>query len=481
MDLLPATGLLARLGATIPVVAAPMAGGPTTPDLVVAAAKAGGFGFLSGGYLSPEALAERIAEVRASATLFGVNLFVPNPVPVDRVAFAEYAAALGQRPVEPREDDDEWAPKVDLLVADPVPVVSFTFGIPEAEVIDRLRAAGTVTVQSVTNADEARQAAHAGVDALVVQGSLAGGHSATTTPHLPIADVPLSMLVRSVREAVDLPVWAAGGVATHAQVRQLLAAGAEAVAVGTALLRTPEAGTSTTYREALVDPLREDTLLTRAFTGRPARSLTNACVRKFTAIAPLGYPAVHHLTAPLRRASADAGDPEAISLWAGAGYRLATDEPAVIVLGRLAGAPEPLVVSAVAFVREGAVLTVRKEGTDRFMLVGGKPESGESAAACAVRETREEVGVEIADPELLGEYVADAANEPGHLVRSAVFTADLPDPSVEPVAAGEIAEVRWIDLARATAGEYDDLAPLLEHHVLPHLLRQPQDVIRTGH
>lgn len=470
MDLLPATGLLARLGATVPVVAAPMAGGPTTPDLVAATAKAGGFGFLAGGYLSTDVLAEQIADVRVREVPFGVNLFVPNPVPVDREAFAEYAAALGQQPVDPREDDDEWAAKVDLLVADPVPVVSFTFGIPTAEVVARLRAAGTVTLQTVTTADEAREAATAGIEGLLVQGPLAGGHSATTTPQVPVADVPLSMLVRSVRETVDLPVWAAGGIATTTQVRQLLAAGAEAVVVGTALLRTPEAGTSKPYRDALVDPLREDTQLTRAFTGRPARSLTNACVRKFTTIAPLGYPAVHHLTAPLRRAATDAGDPEAIGLWAGAAYRLATDEPAAIVIGRLAGAPEPLVVAAVAFVRDGAVLTVRKEGTDRFMLVGGKFEADETAAACAIRETREEVGLEIAEPGLIGDFLADAANEPGHLVRSTVFVADLPDPSAEPVAAGEIAEVRWIDLARATAGEYDDLAPLLEHHVLPVLV-----------
>ncbi|UAL32075.1 NUDIX domain-containing protein [Nocardioides rotundus] len=126
-------------------------------------------------------------------------------------------------------------------------------------------------------------------------------------------------------------------------------------------------------------------------------------------------------------------------------------------------------VSAVAFVRDGAVLTVRKEGTSRFMLVGGKLEPGESPADAAVRETREEVGVEIAEPELLGDLLAEAANEPGHLVRSSTFLADLPE-GAEPVAAGEIAEVRWVPLAAAAAGEYDDLAPLLEHRVLPLLL-----------
>lgn len=121
-----------------------------------------------------------------------------------------------------------------------------------------------------------------------------------------------------------------------------------------------------------------------------------------------------------------------------------------------------LVVAAVAFVRAGQVLTVRKAGTSRFMLVGGKLEPGETPREAAVRESVEEVGVEPVDLELLGEYVADAANEPDHLVRSTVFTATL---GSEPRAGGEIAELRWMGLHEA--GRHDDLAPLLEHHVLP--------------
>lgn len=130
------------------------------------------------------------------------------------------------------------------------------------------------------------------------------------------------------------------------------------------------------------------------------------------------------------------------------------------------------VVAAVAFERDGRVLTVRKRGTDRFMLPGGKLEPGESAYDAAVREVREEVGLEVADLTLLGEFTADAANEPGHLVESTVYVASLPravDGTVrEPAAAGEIAELRWVDLAGAHE-EHDDLAPLLAQHVLPRL------------
>ncbi|WP_110205520.1 NUDIX hydrolase [Nocardioides daejeonensis] len=121
-----------------------------------------------------------------------------------------------------------------------------------------------------------------------------------------------------------------------------------------------------------------------------------------------------------------------------------------------------IVVSAVAFVRAGQVLTVRKRGTERFMLVGGKPELGESAADAAIRETREEVGLEISGLRLLGVFESDAANEPGHLLRSTVYTAALPG---EPAPAAEIAELRWVPLDSTDPL----LAPMLRDHALPRL------------
>ena len=154
---------LSGLGVNLPVLAAPMAGGPTTPDLVVAASEAGSLGFVAGGYRSADALAEQVRAVRGRTGRFGVNLFVPNPVPVDPAAYARYrdrirpdAERLGATvPEEPFEDDDHWRDKVDLLVADPVPVVSFTFGIPDRVSLDALRATGTFLVQTVTSVEEA--------------------------------------------------------------------------------------------------------------------------------------------------------------------------------------------------------------------------------------------------------------------------------------------------------------------------------------
>ncbi|WP_432839359.1 nitronate monooxygenase [Dactylosporangium sp. CA-092794] len=335
--------LLAALGVSLPVLAAPMAGGPGGVALVEAAAAAGGMGLLAGGYKSPEALA---AEIETVGGPFGVNLFVPNPLPVDRAAYRRYAGLVtleAERygvvvPVDkPVEDDDSWDEKVALLRERPVPLVSFTFGIPAAADLAALRATGAVLMQTVTSVDEAKRAAAAGVDAVVVQSVQAGGHSGTLTPLRPPAAVPLPELVAAVRQAVGLPVVAAGGVATPAAVVAALAAGAEAVSVGTVLLRCVEAGTSATHRAALADPARTETVRTHAFTGRTARGLRNAFIDEYQPVAPFGYPALHHLTSPVRKAAAAAGDPERVHLWAGTGFRHATEEPAAGILHRLAG------------------------------------------------------------------------------------------------------------------------------------------------
>jgi nitronate monooxygenase len=336
---------LSTLGLTCPVLAAPMAGGATTPALVAAAAQAGSLGFLAAGYKTPDLLRQQIAEVRQQVSVFGVNLFAPNPVPVDPAEFRRYAAALqaeaGQYGLrldeaDPVEDDDAWAAKVDLLAGDPVPAVSFTFGIPDRSVVTALKRAGTLVLQTVTTPAEARLAAEAGADMLVVQAADAGAHSGTLTPQRMPESVPLPALAAAVVRDTGLPVIAAGGLSNPAEVAAVLHAGADAVMVGTVLLRSDESGASAVHKAALADPGRGPTVLTRAFTGRPARGLVNTFTRKYSELAPVGYPAIHHLTSGLRKAAAAAGNPELVHLWAGTGYRNATTGPAGTVLTGLA-------------------------------------------------------------------------------------------------------------------------------------------------
>ncbi|MFC9503498.1 nitronate monooxygenase [Streptomyces sp. NPDC057002] len=336
--------LLSDLGADLPLIAAPMAGGPSTPELVTAAARAGGLGFLAGGYKSAQALAGQIHITRAEGFAFGVNLFVPNSVPVSREAYRRYAREVQAEadrygltlPEEPIEDDDHWKDKIDLLTSSPVPWVSFTFGIPDPAVVSALRRAGSAVLQCVTSADEARRAAGAGVDALIVQAPAAGGHSATLTPARPPAPIRLPDLITGVRRAVALPVIATGGISTAADVAAAVHAGAEAVMVGTVLLRTHESGASAPHKAALVDPAFDSTVVTRAFTGRPARALRNHFTDRYHSVTPVGYPALHHLTSPLRKAATAAADTRLIHLWAGTGHREAKAESTADTLERLA-------------------------------------------------------------------------------------------------------------------------------------------------
>lgn len=314
-----------------PVIVAPMAGGPSTPELAAAGSTAGGLGFLAAGYLTADVLAEKITAARSLTTEpLGVNLFAPQPsagTPEQIQAYAAELAGEAQRyGVElgaPRYDDDAWAAKLDVVFDLRPEVVSFTFGLPDAPEIDRLRGAGITTVGTVTTLDEAWVAVGRGVDALAVQGPAAGGHRGTFDPAASPASQSLDHLLADVLAAVDVPVVAAGGLVTAEQVAGVLAAGAVAAQLGTAFLLADEAGSSPVHRAALQSPEFTETVVTRAFSGRYARGLRNRFVVEHDGQAPLGYPEIHYLTSPVRKASVAAGDPQATNVWAGTGWRQA--------------------------------------------------------------------------------------------------------------------------------------------------------------
>jgi nitronate monooxygenase len=316
----------------VPIVLAPLAGGPSTPELAAAVSEAGGLGFLAAGYLSADALGERIARTRElTGRPFGVNLFVPGPAAPPE-AYAAYVARLeaeGLAVGAPRCDDDDWDPKLALLERSPVAVVSFTFGLPAASVLARVRATGAEAWVTVTSPDEAAQAAHA--DALVVQGAEAGGHRGSWVDTPDLTPIGLHALLQLLGDEGP-PRIASGGIATAAAVRAALALGARAAQVGTAFLRAPEAGTSQAHRDALAS--NTPTALTRAFSGRLARGIRNRFLDEH-ADAPLAYPEIHHVTAPVRAAAREAGDAELINLWAGEAHALAEAVPAAEIVRKL--------------------------------------------------------------------------------------------------------------------------------------------------
>jgi nitronate monooxygenase len=326
----------------IPIVLAPLAGGPATVELAAAVCDAGGLGFLAAGYRTAADVREQVAALRAGGDrAFGVNVFTP---PAERrsepAAYAAYverlereAAAAGVALGEPRFDDDDWDAKLASLAELRVPVVSFVFGCPPREVIERLRASGASVWVTVTTPAEARIAQEARADALVVQGYEAGGHrSAFADPEE--APYGLLALLQLVGAIARVPLVAAGGLTTGRGVAAALVAGARAAQIGTAFLRCPEAGTAPVHRAALASAA--PTALTRAFTGKPGRGIVNRFMREHEPYAPAAYPELHHLTAPLRRAGRERGDPDVVNLWAGQAHELATDAPAAEVARRLA-------------------------------------------------------------------------------------------------------------------------------------------------
>jgi nitronate monooxygenase len=325
-----------------PIVLAPLAGGPSTPKLAAEVCEAGGLGFLAAGYLSADGLADGIRELRTlTARPFGVNLFLSPPHPADPAAYAghveqirTWASARGLPVGQPRFDDDAYAAKLELLLHDPVAVVSFTFGMPAAGAVRRLHDAGSEVWVTVTTAAEAAAAAGAGADVLVLQGSEAGGHRGSFEDD-DGPGVALSALIASVRGSGP-PLVAAGGLMSGAGIAAVLAAGARAAQLGTAFLLCPEAGTTEPHRAAL-RAAGAPTAQTRAYTGRTARGIVNEFMTAIDASAVSAYPEIHHVTQPLRQAARAAGDASAINLWAGESYPQIRELPAAELVRLLAG------------------------------------------------------------------------------------------------------------------------------------------------
>ena len=292
--------------------------------------EAGGLGFLGAGYKSAAVVEAELREVRAlTARPIGLNLFFPTREPVDEAAIEAYTQRMrveadryGVAPGEPRWTDDEWTAKLELAARERPDVVSFTFGCPDREVVEWLRSGGSTVWCTVTSAGEARRASEASADALVVQGAEAGGHRGAFLDD-DAEPRPLLALLGEIRSATATPLVAAGGIADGDDVATVLAAGAVAAQIGTALLLTEEAGTSAPHRRAL--GVAGTTRLTRAFTGRSARGIVNRFMLDHDASAPRAYPEIHYVTAPIRAAARELGDADAVNLWAGTEYRRARE------------------------------------------------------------------------------------------------------------------------------------------------------------
>jgi nitronate monooxygenase len=330
---------LNRLGIPHPILLAPMAGSGGTPELAAAVSNAGGLGAWGGAYSTPDQIVEAIRRIRALTDKpFNINLFAGGyeperkvePGPMLEIMAAAHAKLGLPPPVLPPVPADPFAQQLEAVLQERPPVFSFTFGIPSAAQLARLKKCGIAVLGTATTVEEARRLAQAGVDAIAAQGSEAGAHRGTFAAPFEDSMVPMQTLVRDIRKAVTLPVIACGGIMDGRDVAAAMRLGAGAVQLGTAFLPCPESGAPEVYKRAILAAKRDATVITRAFSGRPARGIANTFIAmldgKEHAILP--FRQQNDLTRPMRNAAGAKGEAGYVSLWAGQGLTRARAMPA---------------------------------------------------------------------------------------------------------------------------------------------------------
>lgn len=328
--------LTEKLDIQFPVFQAPMAGGMTTPGLISEVSNSGGLGNIGAGYMNSDEIREDIRKIRSLTDKpFGINLFVPNlevsaqKEEISRMGevLNKYSSELGikEKLLLPKKDYGAlYEKQLEAVMEERVPVCSFTFGIPDPNVIRELKKQGTVIIGTATNVNEAAEWEEAGADLIVAQGSEAGGHRGTF--HKEESGLVGSMaLIPQVADAVGKPVIAAGGMMDARGIAAAIMLGAAGVQLGTVFLPCRESGANPFYKDALLNATEEHTVLTKAFSGKMARGISNRFTEEMKEQPVLPYPLQNDLTSSLRKQAAKLERPEFMSLWAGQGVRMAED------------------------------------------------------------------------------------------------------------------------------------------------------------
>lgn len=327
---------LRALGVPYPLVLGPMAGGAGSPALVAAVSNAGGLGSFGAAYLSPQQILDTVKEIRGlTGKPIALNLFAGGYEPdrvVDAAPMLAVVAKAHERlglapPVLPPNPQSPFDDQLAAVIEAKPALFSFTFGIPNADALARLRKAGIPTCGTATTLEEGKALADAGIDAIAAQGEEAGAHRGTFLRAVEDSMVPTLDLTRAIATATKLPVFASGGLMDGGDIKRALDAGAIAAQFGTAFLLCPEAGVPEAYRQAL--RARQDTtVITRVYSGRAARGLRNTFIDQCEGVPVLPFRQQNDLTRPMRIESGKKGLPDYISLWAGRGVTHAREMPA---------------------------------------------------------------------------------------------------------------------------------------------------------
>ncbi|QGQ97707.1 nitronate monooxygenase [Paenibacillus psychroresistens] len=320
-----------------PIFLAGMAGGPGTVELAAAVSNAGGLGMLGAAYMEPEAIRMAIQAIRQLTNKpFGVNLF-STPIRDLYIGIQDVQGKLNEirdtlrivhasdeLPVTP----NYFAEQFSVVLEENVPVISTAFGVLPKNLTRQAKSAGMRIITMVTTVNEALLAEQAGCDAIVAQGSEAGGHRGTfdISNRAMGANIGTFALVPQIVDSVSIPVIAAGGIMDGRGLVAALALGAQGVQMGTSFLTTIESGAHDTYKEILMKSTEESTVITNAFSGRPARGIRNAFIEEWEAsnLEPLPFPTQNTVTRDIRNASAKQRNANYMSLWAGQGTRMLT-------------------------------------------------------------------------------------------------------------------------------------------------------------
>ncbi|WP_270181242.1 NAD(P)H-dependent flavin oxidoreductase [Alkalihalobacillus sp. CinArs1] len=329
--------LLELLKLEHPIIQAGMAGGVTTPALVATVSNAGALGTLGAGYMTPEAMKEAIEEIQTLTNRpFAVNVFVPEyPKATEREMkhanellnpFRD-ELGLAEEP-SPEIDKSLFENQIEVIKELNVPIVSFTFGLPDQEVIQDLKGEGIILIGTATSVEEAIVNEKSGMDAVVAQGSEAGGHRGTFLATN--EGVGTMSLIPQVADAVKIPVIAAGGIMDGRGVCASMVLGADGAQLGTAFVTCDESGANPHHKEAIVHTKETETVLTSSFSGKPARGIRNTFIDRMEGHEHelLAYPLQNALTKGIRKEAAKQHNPEFMSLWSGQSPRLSRQESA---------------------------------------------------------------------------------------------------------------------------------------------------------
>ncbi|SIS47054.1 NAD(P)H-dependent flavin oxidoreductase [Salimicrobium salexigens] len=326
-----------------PIIQAGMAGGVTTPELVAAVSEAGGFGTIGAGYMEAEAMKDSIREVKKHTEKpFGVNLFVPGH-PSSSLeeeekamrALHPFREELGMEAAVNPDIPYVFGEQIEGILAEKVPVVSFTFGIPPEEVIRSLKQSGIKVMGTATTVEEAVLNEEAGMDAIVAQGAEAGGHRGTFHVSFEKGMIGLMSLIPQITDHVSIPVIAAGGIMDKRGIAAAVALGAEGVQLGTAFVTSKESGAKRVHKGAILEATEADTVVTDVFSGKPARGIENRFIREMDGRTILEYPLQNALTKPIRKEAGRLQKTEFMSLWSGQSPRLSEDSAAADIIRKL--------------------------------------------------------------------------------------------------------------------------------------------------